>query len=440
MIARRCARVIAFAVLVASATAALVAGCGRGPSRHAPKVLILGIDGFDWNIIDPLVVRGRMPAMAQLLAEGTRADLLTLVPLEKSPVIWTTIATGHLPDVKGRGFLVAGEPGSARAYTSWHRTTRAFWNILPPEKITVAVLGWLETWPAERIGGAIVSDYVQYDVAEGDKAQRLAHRTYPESLFAEIESLVVYPKDVSDERIAPLLGAALDPSEPDEAIRRGVEDLRWIFAGDLTFTALAEEWLSRRPEDVVAVYLRGPDAVCHKFWGDRERRAAGEQGVRRVALFGETIDRYYEETDRFIARILARIDLSRTTLLLVSDHGFQGGREGLDGSVRAGIWMHRELGTILVAGPGAKGRGLREKGARVVDVFPTLLHLLDLPVGDDMDGEPARWLLSRAAGSERPVRHIRTWETGEKPEIPGALASPVDEQIRERVEALGYAE
>lgn len=427
------------AALLLAGLAALLAACGDG-TRKRPSVVVLGVDGFDWNIIDPLVAAGRMPALARLLEQGTRAELLTLVPLEKSPVIWTTIATGHLPAEKGRGFLMSAGPDSARAYTSWQRVTRAFWNVLPEEGFTVAVLGWLETWPAERVGGTIVSDYVQYDVSERDKGKRFTNRTYPESLFAEIESLVVYPADVPDAQLAPLMGAPPDPADPDEAVRRGVDDLRWILAGDLTFTRLAEEFLANRPEDVMAIYLRGPDAVCHKFWGDREQWIAGQREARRVALFGETVDRYYELTDRLIDRIVAGVDLSRTTLILVSDHGFQGGREGLDGSTRIGIWMHRELGTILVAGPGARGQGVRAEGARVADVFPTLLHLLDLPVGADMDGEPARWLLSKAGGSERDVRTIPTFETGAKPEIPGVAASPVDEQIRERVEALGYVE
>jgi hypothetical protein len=226
----------------------------------------------------------------------------------------------------------------------------------------------------------------------------------------------------------------------DPSVRIGIEDLRWIYAGDLTFTALACEFLEHRTEDVMAIYLRGPDAVCHKFWGARERRAAGETGSRTVAMFGETVDRYYEETDRLLGRILARIDLSRTTLLLVSDHGFQGGREALDGSVRSGIWMHRELGTALVAGPAARGRGLRAEGTRVADVLPTLLHILELPIGADMDGEPARWLLSEAGGARRAVRTVSTYETGQRPDIPRTEGSPVDEQIRERVEALGYVE
>lgn len=250
---------------------------------------------------------------------------------------------------------------------------------------------------------------------------------------------MVYPKDIADARLAALLGEPVSPDETDETIVRSLRDLSWILAGDLTFTAIAREFLASRPEDVVAVYLRGPDAVCHQFWGDRENRKKGEPS-RRTRMFGETVDRYYEETDRSVGQILEKVDLSRTTLFLISDHGFQGGRRAVDGSTQSGIWMHRELGTILVVGPGAAGKGVVASGARVVDVLPTLLHFLGLPVGQDMDGEPARWLLSRAGGADRAVRTIPTYETGAKPDIPHDIDSAVDEQIKERVKSLGYVE
>jgi predicted AlkP superfamily phosphohydrolase/phosphomutase len=399
--------------------------------------VILGIDGFDWNIVDPLVTAGRMPVMERLLREGTRADLLTLIPLEKSPIIWTTIATGKLPAEKGRGFLVPNEEGKPQAYTAWHRTSRAFWNLLPDHGYSVSVLGWLETWPAEEIGGTIVSDYVQYDIAEREKRKRFAHRTFPESLFSEIESLVVYPRDVSTDSLHRFVD--LEGGEGDR-VEKGIEDLRWIYAGDLTFTALAREFLRNRPEDVMAIYLRGPDAVCHKFWGDRVNRKAGVVDRGQAAVFGETVDRYFEEPDRLIGRIFEEIDLTRTTVFLVSDHGFQGARRSLDGSVRMGIWMHRELGTTLVIGPGAAGAGVRAEGGRVQDVLPTLLHTLGLPVAEDMDGRVVFSWLGPKGGKDREIRTIATYEAGERPGPPGDLESPVAEEIEKRVRSLGYVD
>ncbi len=435
-------------MLLAGALLLSAVGCGgkRGASEGgrvgAPDLVVLGVDGFDWNLLDPLVQAGRMPVMKQLLAEGVRADLLTLVPLEKSPVIWTTIATGRLPadNERGRGFLAeAGADGAPRAFTSASRRSRAFWNILTERGASVSVLGWLETWPAEEVNGAIVTDYIQYDIAERQKLGRIEHRTHPAALESEIDSLIVRPRDVTLATLRPLLGGTFDTTRASREMHDGLDALRWIYAGDLTFTAVARHVLEKRPTRVVAVYLRGPDAVCHKFWDRREETAsgAGDPELRRV--LGPAIDSYYEETDRLIGRILEEIDLSRTNLLLVSDHGFQGPRISMDGSPMLGIYMHREMGTILLAGPGASGRGTIAAGARVQDVLPTMLHLLGLPVADDLDGEVALDLLGEKGGRGREIDRIATYETSERPRFAeGASDSAASEAIAERVKSLGY--
>ena len=430
-------------VLGAALTAWGVVGCAppAPTDRRVPEILIVGVDGFDWNIVDPLVEAGRMPVMERLLAEGTRADLLTLVPLEKSPVIWTTIATGRLPDEQGRGFLTPSEGAveMGRAYTSRNRRYRAFWNILPTHDVSVSVLGWLETWPAEEVSGSIVSDYVQYYVAGEKRGAGMPQRTYPEELYDEIEPFVVYPRDVTDEELAPLLGGADEPGDRPAFVESGLDALRWIYAGDRSFVALAREFLANRSEDVMAVYLRGPDAVCHRFWGARAAVATGNRS-NEAEWFGDTVDRYFEITDSFLGEIVAGIDLERTTLVLVSDHGFQGGRRALDGSVRSGIWMHRELGTLLMVGPLAAGRGVQSRGARVQDVLPTVLHALDLPIAEDMDGEVVRELLSERGGRDRAPKLLPSYETGEPRRPAEIVENPVESQIRERVTSLGYLE
>jgi len=432
--------------LAFAALALALSACGsrnapqNARSKKPPDLVILGIDGFDWNIIDPLVQSGRMPVMQRLLGQGVRADLLTLVPLEKSPVIWTTIATGKLPGPmeKGRDFVMEGANGAPKAYTSWHRRTRAFWNILTDKGRTVSVVGWLETWPAEQVAGAIVSDYVQYDIGERQKQGRIKNRTFPESLQPAIDSLVVYPRDISLARMRPLIGGEFDSTRSIPGMRESLDALRWIYAADLTFTAVGRMILEQHPTDVVAIYLRGADAVCHKFWEDREWMAKGDGDPERVRVLGPVVDLYYEETDRLIGQILEKIDLDRTSLLLVSDHGFQGPRISLDGTPRLGIWMHREIGTAFLAGPAAKGKGIRAAGARVQDVLPTVLHILNLPVAKDLDGTVAMDLLGPKGGKDREVQVIATYETGKPPVGPGEPESPVSEEIAERMKSLGY--
>jgi len=69
-------------------------------TRAAQRLLIVGWDAADWQVIDPLIKQGRLPVLASLMARGIRSDLSTLEP-KLSPLLWTTIATGRTPDRHG---------------------------------------------------------------------------------------------------------------------------------------------------------------------------------------------------------------------------------------------------------------------------------------------------------------------------------------------------
>jgi len=51
-----------------------------------PRLLVLGWDAADWQVIDPLLAAGKMPNLARLLTSGSRADLRTLEP-KLSPLL-----------------------------------------------------------------------------------------------------------------------------------------------------------------------------------------------------------------------------------------------------------------------------------------------------------------------------------------------------------------
>ena len=128
-------------------------------ARPAKRLLILGWDAADWQVIDPLLARGRMPNLARLVAAGTRADLRTLEP-KLSPILWSTIATGKTADKHGIHNFVEPNPSGegVRVSSSTTRRTRALWNILSLQGLKVHAVGWYASHPAEPITGTCVSN------------------------------------------------------------------------------------------------------------------------------------------------------------------------------------------------------------------------------------------------------------------------------------------
>ena len=107
-------------------------------------VIFIAADGLEWSVLEPLINQGKLPTIARLMAAGTYGYLESMEPTY-SPVVWTSIATGKTPAKHGIEHFVYSENGRQRYYTSGHRKTKAFWNILSDYGLEVDVLGWWMT-------------------------------------------------------------------------------------------------------------------------------------------------------------------------------------------------------------------------------------------------------------------------------------------------------
>ena len=140
-------------------------GKGEAPAARpaaARRLLVVGLDGLDWSIADPLIAAGRMPNLARLARQGVRADLLSLSPM-LSPVVWTTIATGVEPTRHGiLDFVVQAADGTRQPVTAAQRRAPTVWEMLSREGLSVGVVGYWASWPAEPVRGYVVSDRIAY--------------------------------------------------------------------------------------------------------------------------------------------------------------------------------------------------------------------------------------------------------------------------------------
>ena len=461
--------------LVAIALAAL--GCARGrdesPRAGAPaagvegagggrgRVIVFGIDGGDWRVIEPLVAAGRMPAMARVVREGASGVLMSMEP-SASPSLWTTIATGVGPDRHGiHGFIVpgpgGGPPGSpvqggeaeagdgaggvhpgVRPVTSGMRRAPAFWNILGRFDRKSGVVGWLVTWPAEPINGYIVSSYLPYlynwstgRPLKGTIVEGIPRQTFPEGLLDEVASLKVRPGDLDTAFLRrfydPDRIAALRPED-----RECVTGFRWSVACDETYGRVGRMLYEKYPVDLFAVYFGGSDVASHRFWKFAHPQAM-PYGVQPedAAILGGVIDAYYVYLDGLLGEYLARMGPNDTVVVL-SDHGFKPvlipGRPNTSGH-------HRPEGIVALWGRGVRP-GARIEGARLVDILPTLLELLDLPAADGLEGQSLAGALDPAFSAAHPLRHVPDYGDLSAPR--GPESSDLDQNVLERLRSLGY--
>jgi len=97
----------------------------------------------------------------------------------------------------------------------------------------------------------------------------------------------------------------------------------------------------------------------------------------------------------------------------------------------------REEGVIIVWGKGIlKNHPIRQ--ASIYDVTPTILYLLGLPAGKDMDGDVLAEIIEPSLIPQHPIAYVSSYRipsraTGKKP-----IISEVDEELKQKLKALGY--
>ena len=127
------------------------------PGPTAAPLLVIGVDGLEWDVILTMLPDGSLPNLARLMRRRIFGQLETLRN-PSSPVVWTSMATGKIL-IKHRilDFIRRDDEGKRQLYTNGDRKTKALWNILSDYGKRVAVIGWWMTYPVEEINGIMVA-------------------------------------------------------------------------------------------------------------------------------------------------------------------------------------------------------------------------------------------------------------------------------------------
>jgi len=399
------------------------------------KLLLIGWDAADWQIIHPLMEAGRMPALKYLVEQGVSGNLATLEPVF-SPMLWTSIATGKRADK--HGVLGFTEPdydhGGVKPVGTNSRKTAAIWNMLTEAGLKSNVVGWWPSHPAEELNGIMVSNFYQRAVATESKNWPMAPGTvYPKQYQKVMSQLRVHPKELTQQHILPFIPeAAKIDQEKDKRLSTFAKILSEAACIHNSATYLMEEtdW------DFMAVYFDNIDHFSHAFMRYHPPQLKKVKDLD-FEIYQGVVNAAYQYHDMMLGRMLNLTD-EDTTIVLISDHGFESGKNrllSLPKEAGAPAYDHRSYGVFAAMGPGIKKDEL-VYGANLLDITPTLLYHFDLPLGKDMDGKP----LINIFKESKEVKYINSWDNHVQRESKEKTDPKAAAEAMKMMIELGYIE
>jgi len=441
-----------------------------GRAATGLRLLIIGLDGADWDLVDPLMRQGRMPRLKRLVDEGVRAPLRSYDPMI-SPLLWTTMVTGVGPDRHGVADFQAIEAGTGRRVpiTSRFRRTRALWDMLGEAGGTSAFIAWWASFPAEPVRGFQVSNLVAFETVRPRPPGRAVPvgLTWPRDYLDAVAPRLITAADLAYDEVTPILriprdefeaarrevleppAVTGDPNDRDtggasrRAVQRPVALALSILTGTRNYAAIAADLAARHP-DLTAVYFEGIDMMGHRFQHCLPPRLP-ICPAQDYARFQEAVTGFYVLQDRLMGEVIDAAGPG-TTILVVSDHGFRSGTarpaDVHPYTTEQPVEWHDPEGIFVLAGPGAR-RGLRlVDRPTLFDIAPTVLHLLGLPAGDDMQGRVIETAIDPAFLAAHLPRRIPTWDDPARgrpaPLDDGPGARAAEAELLASLRALGY--
>lgn len=254
------------------------------------KLIILGVDGMDWNVIDRY--QDQMPNLYGLMKRNGFPWLRSVFPADTTPA-WSTIYTGLDPSEHGIiNFVNVGARDNTYKPLVFHDDVfrgRTFWDVLNQRGFSCAVILPMNIKEGWQIDGLMITRPYEGKI-----------RVYPQSKASEYapnqQILGTEGKFTSEASL---------PGLRDEFFAKVEEEAR------LTRLAMKNEDV-----DVLFSYFSTTDGIQHDFWRHCDPKHPEYPGPNEHE---NVIRDMYVFMDRFVGEVME--NQPDTPLLIISDHG-----------------------------------------------------------------------------------------------------------------------
>ena len=397
------------------------------------RVVLIGIDGLGPRRLRDGVAAGGLPALGQMVKRGAYGPLATLRPTE-APPIWTTVFTGRLPRAHGiksfTSYRLRGSPTAFEALPKGAlvgllertglvervavnarlRRTRALWNALNAFGIETGIVRFWGTHPPERVKGFMLSHTFHQPTAAAHASEVL----HPPDLLNEAWARMVEPMSVPADLLAEFVDVSAPTAGRDWPWRRELVDR--ALAPDLTYQRAGSVLRAAYDPPFFATYFYGLEVVGHSFLRYAEPDRFGDVRPEEIRRYGRVVDRYASLLDDWVGGTLQGLKPGEVALV-VSGYGMEPAslaRRLLTpspmGAPIGGIHVDAPDGVLLAFGDGIRP-GATVAGASVLDITPTILYLMGLPVARDMEGRVLTEMMDESFARAHPITYIPSYES-----------------------------
>jgi predicted AlkP superfamily phosphohydrolase/phosphomutase len=138
----------------------------------ALRVIVLGLDGLEPRLVEPMLSAGELPALARLRAAGGYARVATTYPAQ-TPVAWSTFATGVNPGGHGIFDFLRRDPATYLPDLALNRYEQKnpfvppkavnlrrgepLWELLARAGVPAAVIRCPCTYPPDPVSGRLLA-------------------------------------------------------------------------------------------------------------------------------------------------------------------------------------------------------------------------------------------------------------------------------------------
>ncbi len=375
----------------------MVAQTSSSPGANKPRVIVMAVNGMEWDIVRPLLIRGELPNLKHVIENGVYGKLRT-ISAPNCPKVFTTFFTSVPPEKSGiTGFVVGGQTADTNMLKS-----EPIWSILSKHGVTVGMANVPATFPTMPVNGYMISGMLTRGKGCEDGilcAPKLSEveggdAVYPQSMIAELES------HVGDFRI----DCSRMPNQDELQGQEAKEVAAWLDGVQKIRDQQQKLFvylLKTHPTDFTMFDQSCEDRTGHWLYPIQDFNVGYNARVNAVSP--DAFPNQYRAFDKVLGAILPFVD-ANTTLFIISDHGIKPLREFGDEhenhshgssvpSTTPVIAKHDfpdgddVPGAFIAMGPGIK-KNYEVMGfaASAYDIAPTILHLYGIQPPPQMEG------------------------------------------------------